>query len=346
MTETYATADECRPLFALMAEIKQMAPWEWMTETDIFGVQGPGAEEPDFVSVMGMAGEHYAVALYLGLRGLFAFWHLQQNQAHAQPEDLLLLPQLQISFNDREILDTHDRNLLKVAGIKPRGRNAWPQLRSHRPGLLPWHITAAEVNPLCVALEQLLDVAPRFKANKKLIHVSGQNRFLVRVAEQQGDQVRWHDDVQQLTATQPPSINFTINAQLLAQVKALPRVYNNLEMDLFLMPTPIHERGERPYFPFNLLVAESKSGMVLSTDLLQPLPSLEGMWATVPERVMQLFVKIGVVPHEIHLTPSMLRQLLLPLTQEVGFQIKEKKRLPALDSAKRGMLQMMGRFSR
>lgn len=243
MPDTYASAEECRSLFALMAEIKQIAPWAWMTETDIFGVQGVGAAEPDFVSVMGMAGEHYAVALYLGTRGLFEFWHFQQNQARVQPEALLLLPQLQVSFADRDVLDTHDRELLKAAGVKPRGRNAWPRLRSHRPGLLPWHITSAEVAPLYMALEQLLDVAPRFKANQKLIHVSGQNRFLVRVAEPQGDQVVWRDEVQKLTASQPAPINFTINRQLLTQVKALPRVNNKLEMDLFFMPTPIHERG-------------------------------------------------------------------------------------------------------
>ena len=346
MTEMYATAEECRPLFTLMAEVKQMAPWEWMTETDIFGVQGVGDGEPDFVSVMGMAGEHYAVALYLGLRGLFEFWYFQQNQAHVQPEDLLLLPQLQLSFDDREVLDSHDRNLLKGAGVKPRGRNAWPRLRSHRPGLLPWHITSAEVNRLRVALAQLLDVAPRFKANQKLILVGGQNRFLVRVAEQQGDQVVWRDEVQKLTQPPPTSIDFTISTPLLAKVKQLPRVYNNLEIDLFLMPTPIHEREGRPYFPFNLLVAESKSGQVLSTDLLQPLPSLAAMQATVPERIMQLLITLGVIPNEIHLTSPILLQLLHPLTKEVGFQLKEKKRLPMLDSAKRGMLQMMGRFSR
>jgi hypothetical protein len=195
-------------------------------------------------------------------------------------------------------------------------------------------------------LAQLLDVAPRFKANQKLILVGGQNRFLVRVAEQQGDQVVWRDEVQKLTQPPPTSIDFTISAPLLAKVKQLPRVYNNLEIDLFLMPTPIHEREGRPYFPFNLLVAESKSGQVLSTDLLQPLPSLAAMQATVPERIMQLLITLGVIPNEIHLTSPILLQLLHPLTKEVGFQLKEKKRLPMLDSAKRGMLQMMGRFSR
>ena len=110
------------------------------------------------------------------------------------------------------------------------------------------------------------------------------------------------------------------------------------------MPTPIHEQGARPYFPFNLLVAESKSGMILSADLLQPLPSLDALWATAPERLMQLFIKLGVVPNEIHLISPKLMDLLQPLAKEIGFQLKAKKRLPMLDSAKQGMLQMMGRF--
>ncbi len=344
MTETYASAEECRSLYAVMDQIKQLAPWQWMTENDIFGIQGPDAQEPDFVSVMGMAGEHYAISLYLGTRGMFQFWHFVQNQATMQPEELLQIPQVQASFEDREMLNKRDRDLLKTLGLKPRGRKAWPQLRSYRPGLLPWHLESAEVERLHHALKQVLDVAPRFQSDETVIHVRGQNRFLVRVAEQQGNQLIWRDTVQEITKAAEVYINFEMDLDLLDAVKQLPRVENNLEIDLFLMPMPIREGNERPYFPFNLLVAESKSGTILGTELLQPLPSLEAMWARIPLVIIQLFSSLGVVPAAVQISSPMLMQLLPILSEELGFQIKKKKRLPKLDSAKQEMLSMLNRF--
>lgn len=344
MAENYASAEECRPLYELMTQVKQMAPWAWMTETDIFGVQGPDAKEPDFVSVMGMAGEHYAIAAYVGVRAMFQFWHFEQNQDHMSAEDLLQIPQLQVSFEDREVLNQRDRDQLKTLGIKVRGRKAWPQLRSYRPGLVPWHLEAAEVERLRLALEQVLVVAPRFKANHKVLHVSGQNRFFVRVAKAEGGAIVWHDEVQTIATAPEVTIKFAMDLNLLAAVQKLPRVQNMLEVDLFLMPTPIHERGDRPYFPFNLLVGESKSGVILGTELLQPLPSLEAMWADVPLHIVRLLSKVGVIPAALHVSSPLLTQLLSPLQEELGLQVKTKKRLPMLDNAKAEMLQMMSRF--
>ncbi len=336
MAESHASAEGCRLLYAVMDEVKQLAPWQWMTENDIFGVQGPDDQEPDFVSVMGMAGEHYAVAAYLGVRGMFQFWHFVQNQATAEPEELLQIPQLQASWEDRD--------MLKTLGRKTRGRKAWPQLRSYQPGLLPWHLESAEVERLRLALEQVLDVAPRFKTDATLIHVRGQNRFLVRVAERQGDQVVWRDEVRAITQAAEVYIEFEMDLQLLAEVQQLPHVANMLEIDLFLMPMPIHEPGQRPYFSFNLLIAESKSGTIVATKLLQPLPSMEAMWAKIPLVLAQTFANLGIIPAAVHVTSPVLMQLLPILSQELDFQIKQKRRLPKLDSAKQEMLGMLGRF--
>jgi hypothetical protein len=77
--------------------VKEIAPWEWMSETDLFGVQNPETGEIGFVSVMGMLGEHYAVAVYLGPEGLYGFWRFQEMVPFDSPEDLLGIPQLQVS---------------------------------------------------------------------------------------------------------------------------------------------------------------------------------------------------------------------------------------------------------
>jgi len=44
-------------VFSAAEKIKEMKPWEWMAETDIFGIRIPETERIYFISVMGSAGE-------------------------------------------------------------------------------------------------------------------------------------------------------------------------------------------------------------------------------------------------------------------------------------------------
>src|SRR5215212_8247992 len=129
---------EWRRLYESAVRIKEMSPWEWMTETDVFGVRSPETGELGFVSVMGLLGEHYAVSLYLGSEGINGFLDLQEMGPFADPGVLIQIPQIQASFEDREELDKRDREVIKELGLKFRGRNAWPMFRSYRPSFFPW----------------------------------------------------------------------------------------------------------------------------------------------------------------------------------------------------------------
>jgi hypothetical protein len=75
-----------------------------MEEDDIFGFQMPETGELGFVSMMGTLGEHYAVAIYQGTRGLEGFWNMHETGPDLSPEVILQVPQLQASFEDREII--------------------------------------------------------------------------------------------------------------------------------------------------------------------------------------------------------------------------------------------------
>jgi len=53
---------EAWQLYDLAIQVKKLAPWLWMEETDVFGVASPDTSELGFVSVMGNIGEYEAVA--------------------------------------------------------------------------------------------------------------------------------------------------------------------------------------------------------------------------------------------------------------------------------------------
>jgi hypothetical protein len=147
---TPPTLDEWKQLYDLAAKIKDLAPWDWMEEDDLFGFQMPGTGELGFISVMGALGEHYSIAIYQGIEGLDGFWKMQNLGPKLTPEFILQVPQLQLSFEDREIITTEDRAVMKSLGLKFRGANAWPQFRSYRPSCFSPGILSRQ-KPKCLS---------------------------------------------------------------------------------------------------------------------------------------------------------------------------------------------------
>jgi hypothetical protein len=84
-------------------------------------------------------GEHFAVALYPDAAAFYQFLELEETGGKVSPEAALEIPQLQASFEDRNMLHQQDRDTIKSLGLKFRGRNAWPMFRTYRPGLATIH---------------------------------------------------------------------------------------------------------------------------------------------------------------------------------------------------------------
>jgi hypothetical protein len=331
--------DEWKRLYDLMAQVKELAPWEWMEEADIFGVQPPGAKEPGFVSVMGMLGEHFAVAVYRGAKGLGGFWNMESQGSRLTPEFVLQIPQIQASFEDREMITKQDREVMKKLGLKFRGANAWPQFRSYRPGCFPWYIEKEEAEILICALEQLLDVAPRFREDPSILTpTDNEHEYLVRV-NQNG---RWIDSLQQVTFREEKTLDLLMDEEALEHVRRMMPGSLTLEIDLSMMSEPVQDKAyERPFFPFMLMLADHESGMILGADLLTPLPSMESMWSEVPAAVVERLAE-GFPPKEIHVKDDMLYFLLQPVAEELGCAIKKQSRLKVIDHAKRELQNFMG----
>src|SRR3954451_9724117 len=231
MAENPPTMEEWRELYEAVVRVKELSPWEWMTETDVFAVQNPETDELGFVSVMGMLGEHYAMSLYLGPEGIYGFWYFEDMGPLAPPEGLLEIPQLQASFENRDGLDKKDREIIKEVGLKFRGRHAWSMFRSYRPGFAPWFVETKEARFLTHALNQLVDVAPRFKDDPSLLEPPGDESYLVRVPRQEDGTLVWEDRLMDVPPPEPSPIPIEMDPQVLQDLEQLPRSRNRLEMD-------------------------------------------------------------------------------------------------------------------
>lgn len=329
MPKTADSNQDWLHLYEAAIRIKELAPWTWMVETDVFGVQNPETGDLGFVSVMGMQGEHFAIGLYLGAKGLYDFWDFEETGEFGSPERLLEIPQLQVSFEDRDELENQDRTVIKSLGLKFRGKKAWPMFRSFRAGFMPWHLEAGEVRFLVYALDQLAEVAPRFKENPDLFDPNDSEQYLVRMSKSKGAS-SWGDRAMTVLPPEPTPLKLLMDPQLLASLKLIKPKNLKLEIDLCMFPAPMRERGDRPYFAYILLIVDVQSGMILCHEMFQPLPSLEEMWGKVPLTVAQTLASASFVPKEIAVSSELVFQLLQPLAKSLSIKLKAAPFLPTL----------------
>jgi hypothetical protein len=343
MTESRPTLNDWQKLYQAAMRIKEMAPWEWMDETDIFGVQDPETGEIGFVSIMGTLGEHLAVAVYLGAEALYRFWRLQEVAESEFEEVFLGISQLQVSFEDRAELTQKDRDVIKELGLKFRGRQAWPMFRSFRPGYWPWYLEAPEARTLAYALEQAAEMALRFQGDPSVLEPPDGESYLVRVPRKVEGHLVWEDEVVRVfPPVEPESIPVVMDLEALEQVKQLPREEHTLEIDFSLFPIRIEERGARPYPPYMLLVVDSGSGMILGTELLGPELGLAEMWGSVPVKVVYQIGRMGVLPRRINARSPKLLALLRLLAEELGIEVEVEHRLPDLERAQEALMHRFG----
>lgn len=340
--EPEPTLAEWQQLYALMADIKKLAPWQFMAEDMIFGVKNPETSEIGFVSVMGQLGEHLSVAVYLGIESLLTFWAIHTERF--DPSMILTAPHLQASFEDREILYKEDRQIIKQLGLKFRGAMAWPMFRSYQPGFLPWFINQTEAHFLIHVLAQTLDVAKRLQANETLLEVKDDQTYLVRVPAIRDNDMVWHDEQLRLPPSHSRQINIFMDLEMLDYARHMPKGRQTLEVDFFMIPSPIQpEMGTRPFFGHMLMVVDGKSGFVLGGPILSPEPGYDEMMGKVAVELLTILTNGPHLPKAISVRSPMVYGLLAPLCQELGVSLKSKPRLRMLEEAQDALLGYLGR---
>ncbi len=347
VVEKKPTVEEWKKLYAVVGQVKELAPWKWMAEEQVFGVRNPESDEIGFVSVMGAAGEHFAVAVYPGAEALYGFLSLHYEGMEGlvddiAPSSVMELLQIQASFEDRGRLQKEDRDIIKKLNLKFRGANNWPLFRSYTPGMLPWFLTASEARFLTTALEQSLDVAPRVRDDKSILPRAISGDFMVRVPHVEKARFVWEDKMMRVPKPEKkPATPAPLDPQLIEALKGLPKKGMALEMELTMLPFPTREKKGRPFFPYLLLIVESQSGFILNTDLLQPQPSLKEMWDSIPLKLAEAMSQLGGIPNVVAVRAETTASLLAPLAAELGIQLEQSPKLPALDAA----LKVMDRIS-
>jgi len=226
-------------------------------------------------------------------------------------------------------------------GLKYRGRQAWPQFQSYAPGLAPWYLTAAEARFLGHVLEQTLDVAARFEDDPDLLEMDNDLGYLIRVPHQEKGKLVWRDEIQSVPPPPLKEYRLPMDPQALAHLDKLPQTMAILDVDFFWMPTPVKDEADRPYFPYNFLIIEASSGMILGTDMLVANPSAAEMWSSLPMKLVQALAQINLKPKTIRVVSPPLASFLKPITDRYEMELQLVDTLPNLEDMKTSLMGFM-----
>jgi len=337
MNDKPPSIQEWRDLYNAAIEFKKIECWNWMWDTDLFGVQNPVTGEIGYCCVMGGAGEHFALAVYLGSEGLNGYLELQSKKNYPSLEDMLSFQKLLMaSFEDRSFLQKEDFHVIKKFDLKFSGSNSWPLFRSYRPGYHPWYVTDEEARYLTLCLQQTIDVSLRFKDDSDLLTSPyKENHYLVRVPQKDKTGLSWRDEwIEPLPFKKEEIIVEPIDRDRLEAIKRRTSHRQSVwEIDFFYFPQAIKEKEERPFYPYITLWVEHYSGFILKHYLAKPaecISEFQGQFLKLAENMKSL-------PQEILVKKEETFKLLEPITSELGIKLRRVKKLEMLEDARASM---------
>lgn len=315
--------------YKLAMRLKELAPWNYLYESDLFGVQMPDNGKPYFISIMGSGGEHYAISAYEDVTGLMGFSELQQPAKWLRPLEMMLVPHLMVSFENRDMIAPKDRKKMKELGLVFRGQNAWPDLKQTIPGFVPSMPDNDALNNLIIIMEQAINVLERAKTDKEFISPGNMsdNVFLMRKISDLGqwEDTRW--------TFEPPTMNYPMIYDIRERDKilSLPQSSNILQADIAVLSSQVAEPGEKAFFASTFVVMDKQSGMALNFETLSPLKGINEMHSNFPNLLIKTILKLNQKPAAIEIRHPKFFQMTKKVFDPVNVKIIHKPVIKSID---------------
>lgn len=314
-------------LFSLAIQFKQLEPWKYMFESDVFAVELPNDQDTLYCTILGQGGEFLGIGLYEGEEGYYGLDLISSGDLNDNPLDAVLTQKcLMLNYSNKDELSEGDEAALKQVKFSFKGKNAYPTFYQYDPGYLPVNIdTEEQAQRFIHGLTCAVNLAEICKKNKAEIFPSDVDDPFLEMDElytastQDGGETwqwEWREMPEVMDEPEPEISEIFLKSQL-AKVKI--NASKSWIMEMFTSPSPIQEEeGERPYFPMMILVADPETGTAITLEALKINELHTGF--------QQVFVKIckeaGYLPKNIHYGNIELEGFILPICDILGIEIE------------------------
>lgn len=333
------TIDEWSSLYEAFARFRGSACWEWMNDTDLFGVKNPEDGQIGYCCVMGKAGLLRGLTVNQGTEGLRAYLGMRFGYIDPQGGDLIHVQRcLAATLQDRASMKKPDLEVIKTLGLRFRGRQAWPLFRSYLPGYVPWYLSGAEARQLTTALDQTLGVAARLAEKKEVLSFPEENRYFVRVREEDGG---WYDhflEPDPIEQAEMPADEPIDDVRLARIRKGVPRSRRTAPWEVdFSLSTFIVEDKERPFFPYLFLVVAHDTGIVLDCHVA----GHHDFRTECRAKLLDLIERVRMLPTEFRVQRGEVRSWLEPVGNGLGIPVSKVRSLDELNHARQAVDQFV-----
>lgn len=344
MSEINATLKEWQELYEAAIEFRKLEPWQWMHETDVFGVQNPKTGEIGYCCIMGELGEMLAMAVYRGTEGLQGFTKIQNGHIDTEdPDSLFIQDCLMLSFENKKHVHEDDKEIINELGLKFKGKNAWPVFRSYRPGYFPWFLSRDEIIYMTLVIHQAIDVCLRMKDNWRILHAPKKSFYLVRTPVVRNSILIWKDSwmpPKPLEVKKEKNV-FHIDKDKIKNIKSKLSFSTEIwEIDFFYSPVPITQ-GERPFFPYSMIVIDHDSGLINFMHIAEPFKYQKEF----PDKLIEFLEKNCSIPLEILVRKEEVKKFLEPFASVLNIKISFKKRLYNVENARKELFKFFNQKS-
>jgi len=339
MNKLQPTLKDWENIYQKTIEFKKLAPWEWMTDAEIFGIKDESYKEIGYCCVLGNIGEFFALTVYLGDTGLEAYRKMQTGEIKAGDFELLYLQKcLMVSFENRNTLDQKDLEIIKKLDLKFRGAKGWPQFRKYIPGSIPWYLNKGDVQFLLIALEQTIEMADRLKKDINLLITSEEGEYLIRSSKKIKGQKIWEEEwikYNRVTTEDNIKYNFQIDEIRLQKIKEeYEQKHKSWEIDWFYSPFHVTDK-EIPYYPVMYLCVDTESFYILDNSIFE---DKEAGFKDYYENIIKIIEKNKTLPQKILVKKRDIYNYLKPITEYLGISIEIINNLQAINDVKKSLL--------
>jgi hypothetical protein len=337
--------DLWRQLYETAARFQCLAPWRWMDDVHLFGINNEHGVR--MVSVLGGMGEVFGLASHRGSTGIHSLFRLLNGEVEPDdPEMAFQQDAVLLDFTAAGNLRPVDRALQRQIHFQPVAAKPklFPQFYSHKPGYVPWHINEAEGRALLDDLDKALLYAELVRTDPERFSTITRQKLPFLPARTAAplttEQVEW----QNVSATPPPldpSLEF-LAAGAGALLQLSQRAGDVWELESFYSDMAIGE-SPRPYWAKIGLLVHAGNGLVLEYQMGNPRQTLA---ETAGHALIGCVKKMSVRPKTINVRSVNLKQALQPLAAALKIPLEQVARLPELEVARRSLENFSGLSSR
>lgn len=323
--------EQWKRLYGMAERLDQLDPWQWMGVADCFGLEIPGLEEPCFVVFGGQSKAFRNIRFLFGWK---AFYDLVTRLADPSKQVatwLLEIRMIELLFVSEELLFEHEKKFLSQLRRKADGACSTPVFRSIIPGYHPWLPDEGEREVLEPILYQAFGMAMRVESDGLLLKSRFPRDILLRKQDAKGV---WQDTWSPVKEVGDEEVEVRIESARLKEVRAKPLRPMTMQLDLVFMPLTIRPDRQRPQTAYVLLAVDAQTGMIVAGDLCQATEGIAQMWSQIPERLLEIFSRLGGCPAAIEICGDRMANLLRPLGEFLPFKMVRRERLAMLEKAR------------